>query len=68
LVSFTYKSETYNRIINNISIGDKVLVFSGRISSEILLKVAKIGCEMVLSKSAPKGLALELAEELGTSS
>lgn len=26
---------------NNISIGDKIIVFSGRISSEILLKVAK---------------------------
>jgi FdhD protein len=50
---------------NDISIGDKVLVFSGRISSEILLKVAKIGCEMVLSKSAPTELALQLAEELG---
>jgi FdhD protein len=50
---------------NNISIGNKVIVFSGRISSEILLKVAKIGCEVVLSKSAPTELALELAEELG---
>ena len=50
---------------NNISVRDKVIVFSGRISSEILLKVAKIGCEVVLSKSAPTELALELAEELG---
>jgi FdhD protein len=50
---------------NKVSIGDKVLVFSGRISSEILLKVAKIGCEIVLSKSAPTELALQLAEELG---
>jgi FdhD protein len=50
---------------NNISMGDKVIAFSGRISSEILLKVAKIGCEIVLSKSAPTELALELAEELG---
>lgn len=50
---------------NDISIGDKVLVFSGRISSEILLKVAKIGCEIVLSKSAPTELALQLAEQLG---
>ncbi|TCN22700.1 formate dehydrogenase accessory sulfurtransferase FdhD [Mesobacillus foraminis] len=49
---------------NNISIGDKILVFSGRLSSEILLKVAKIGCEMVLTKSAPTELALKLAEEL----
>ena len=50
---------------NNIPVRDKVIVFSGRISSEILLKVAKIGCEMVLSKSAPTELALTLAEELG---
>ncbi|QQZ08307.1 formate dehydrogenase accessory sulfurtransferase FdhD [Heyndrickxia vini] len=50
---------------NNIPIGNKIIVFSGRISSEILLKVAKIGCEIVLSKSAPTELALELAENLG---
>jgi len=48
-----------------IPVRDKVIVFSGRISSEILLKVAKIGCEVVLSKSAPTELALTLAEELG---
>ncbi len=50
---------------HQISLKDKVLVFSGRISSEIITKVAKIGCEVVLSKSAPTELALELAEELG---
>ena len=50
---------------NNISMQDKIIVFSGRISSEILLKVSKIGCEIVLSKSAPTELALQLAEELG---
>ncbi len=50
---------------HQISVRDKVIVFSGRISSEILLKVAKIGCGIVLSKSAPTELALTLAEELG---
>ncbi|AMM95031.1 formate dehydrogenase accessory sulfurtransferase FdhD [Peribacillus simplex] len=50
---------------NGISIEGKAIVFSGRISSEILLKVAKIGCELILSKSAPTELALELAEGLG---
>lgn len=49
----------------NISLKDKVIVFSGRISSEIITKVAKIGCEVVLSKSAPTDLALDLAEGLG---
>ncbi|WP_210365218.1 formate dehydrogenase accessory sulfurtransferase FdhD [Bacillus sp. REN3] len=48
-----------------ISLHDKVIVFSGRISSEILLKVAKIGCPIVLSKSAPTEKALKLSDELG---
>ncbi|WP_286228610.1 formate dehydrogenase accessory sulfurtransferase FdhD [Neobacillus mesonae] len=50
---------------HSISIEDKVVVFSGRISSEVLLKVAKIKCGTVLSKSAPTELALRLARELG---
>lgn len=50
---------------NNIGMQDKIMVFSGRISSEILMKVSKIGCEIVLSKSAPTELALQLAEQLG---
>jgi FdhD protein len=50
---------------NKISMHDKIIAFSGRISSEVLLKVAKIGCEVVLSKSAPTELALQLAEDLG---
>lgn len=50
---------------NDIDVRNKVIAFSGRISSEILLKVAKIGCEIILSKSAPTELALTLAEELG---
>ncbi|MNL53365.1 formate dehydrogenase accessory protein [compost metagenome] len=45
--------------------GHQIIAFSGRISSEILLKAAKIGCEIILSKSAPTGLAVELAEQLG---
>ncbi|MGQ0438851.1 formate dehydrogenase accessory sulfurtransferase FdhD, partial [Bacillus sp. B-TM1] len=47
------------------SIQGKIIAFSGRISSEILLKVSKIGCEIVLSKSAPTKLALQLAHDLG---
>ncbi len=50
---------------NDIAMTGKVLVFSGRISSEILLKASKIGVEMLLSKSAATELALQMAEELG---
>lgn len=50
---------------NDIRMEDKIIVFSGRISSEILIKISKIGCPILLSKSAPTELALQLAEELG---
>lgn len=52
-------------IMHNIPLKDKIIVFSGRISSEVLLKAAKIGVGIVLSKSAPTNLALDLAEDLG---
>jgi FdhD protein len=51
-------------LMNNIPTKDKILAFSGRISSEILLKVAKIGAALILSKSAPTELGLRMAEEL----
>ncbi|MBY0147809.1 formate dehydrogenase accessory sulfurtransferase FdhD [Neobacillus niacini] len=52
-------------IINRIPLKDKIIAFSGRISSEVLLKASKIGVGIILSKSAPTNLALDLAEELG---
>lgn len=52
-------------LMNRIPLKDKLIVFSGRISSEVLLKAAKIGVGIVLSKSAPTDLAIDLAEELG---
>ncbi|TBL68297.1 formate dehydrogenase accessory sulfurtransferase FdhD [Paenibacillus thalictri] len=44
---------------------DKAIVFSGRVSSEVLLKAAKLGAGLLLSKSAPTDLALQLAHDLG---
>lgn len=49
----------------NMSMEDKMLVFSGRISSEILIKVSKIGIPCVIAKSVPTTLALEMGKELG---
>jgi FdhD protein len=48
-----------------IALRDKVIVFSGRVSSEILLKIAKMGAPILVSRSAPTDLALELADDLG---
>ena len=42
---------------------DKVLIFSDRISSENLIKAAKIDVEIILSKSATS-LAIQLAKDL----
>jgi FdhD protein len=50
---------------NRIPVRDKAIAFSGRVSSEVVLKTAKIGCGLLLSKSAPTDLALKLAHDLG---
>jgi FdhD protein len=50
--------------LNKVPIRDKIIVFSGRISSEVLLKASKIGVGIVLSKSAPTDLAIKMAEDL----
>ncbi|MDQ6423204.1 formate dehydrogenase accessory sulfurtransferase FdhD [Paenibacillus sp. LHD-117] len=52
-------------LLGNERMGDKLIAFSGRLSSEVVLKAAKMGCGILLSKSAPTDLALNLAEELG---
>lgn len=49
----------------NIPLADKSLVTTGRISSEILLKTAKLGIGVLASRSAPTSLAVELAQKLG---
>lgn len=49
---------------HNLAIEQKVITFSGRLSSEVLLKVAKIGVGIVLANSAPTALALDMAEAL----
>ncbi len=50
--------------LEGIPIQNKMIIFSGRVSSEILLKVAKMGVPILISRSAPTDLALKLAEEL----
>ena len=52
-------------IIKNIPLDDKVLLSSGRISSEIVVKGAKLGLPVIVSRSAPTSLSVELAEKVG---
>lgn len=51
--------------LDRVDLADKVLLTSGRLSSEILLKVAKRGIGVLVSRSAPTDLAVKLATELG---
>lgn len=52
-------------LVERISTADKVLIFSGRVSSEIVLKVSKMNISVIIARSAPTTLALDMAEELG---
>lgn len=47
-----------------ITMEDKALVCSGRLSSEILLKAAKLRLPVLISRAAPTTLSIELAESL----
>jgi FdhD protein len=52
-------------VMKEIDLKDKVVLTTGRISSEIMIKIAKRGIPAIISKSAPTELALEIAEKLG---
>ncbi len=52
-------------LMEDIPLEDKLLVTSGRISSEILLKAGKLKIAVIVSRTAPTTLSVELAENLG---
>ncbi len=51
--------------LRDITVADKILLTTGRISSEILVKAAKLGVAILVSRSSPTDLALELAVRTG---
>jgi FdhD protein len=52
-------------LLDGISMDGRIIITSGRISSEILLKVAKRKIPILISKSAPTNLGVSLANNLG---
>lgn len=52
-------------LIAGWDLSDKLIMTTGRISSEMLIKAAKASLPVVISRSAPTELALALAQELG---
>ena len=49
-------------LLSSIPPTDKILFTTGRLTSEVVMKVARFGCPMVISRSSASSLALELAE------
>ncbi|MDZ7333388.1 MAG: formate dehydrogenase accessory sulfurtransferase FdhD [candidate division KSB1 bacterium] len=52
-------------VMHDIPGADKILMTSGRVSSEILLKTARYQIPILISHGAPTSAALKLAEEIG---
>jgi FdhD protein len=52
-------------ILNDISTSDRIVVTSGRVSSEIVLKVNKRNIPVLISKSAPTDQGVKLARDMG---
>lgn len=52
-------------LLKDIPTEERLIITSGRISSEILLKVAKRRIPIIVSKSAPTDLGVKLANDLG---
>jgi FdhD protein len=52
-------------VLNGLNTDDTILVSSGRISSEMVIKAARANIPMIASKSAPTHLGVSLAKEFG---
>ena len=48
-----------------VDITDKLIIFSGRCSSEMMMKLGRMGISSVAAKSVPTTLSLALAKKLG---
>lgn len=52
-------------LLDGISTTDKIILTTGRLSSEIVMKVARMGIPVLASRSAPTDLAVQYAKEMG---
>lgn len=52
-------------LLNGVDLSDKILVTTGRVSSEVLIKAGKMSVPIILSRSVPTALAVSIAGEVG---
>jgi FdhD protein len=51
--------------LNGIPLEDKMLITTGRLTSELLIKAAKVNIPFLVSRNTATSLAVELAVSLG---
>ncbi len=52
-------------ILEGIGFGDKIILVSGRLSSEMVKKAARVGIPVVVSRTAPTTRAIDIAQSSG---
>lgn len=52
-------------LFKNISLSNKALITTGRVSSEIAVKIRRCGIPVIISKSAPTNQAVRFSEDAG---
>ena len=52
-------------LLDGINPHQRVLITTGRVSSEMMQKAARIGASVVISRTAPSSLSIEIAEQSG---
>ena len=51
-------------LLHDISLHDKMIITTGRLTSEMVIKAAKIGIPVVVSRNTATSLAIEIAQSL----
>lgn len=52
-------------LLESIIVGERILLTTGRISSEMLQKAARLKASMLISRTSPTSMSIDLAERLG---
>jgi FdhD protein len=52
-------------LMNNVFPAKRILITTGRISSEMLQKAARLGAPILISRTSPSSLSIEMAERYG---
>ena len=65
LEPYPYDVNQAKALLAGVDTRDRVLLSTGRVSSEMLLKGARMGTPVVVSRTSPTEMAISIAEQLG---